>query len=168
MRELEIKLTGIQNPSETIIKIDDKSIELKKNKFGNLVGKYQTENDAVNIKIYKLLDIGGIFWFITQLFFFVISIFGIFDVHRKERCLIIDFESNIDLKDENKLTLQFNSPQENKKAVDVQTDLITHEITNNYYLDKQAKKTLKILRFAKILLTLVIIAAAIIILMSKL
>ncbi len=168
MRELEIKLTGVQNLGETIISIDDKPVNVKKNEFGNLVCKYQTENDRVNIKVYRILDIGGVLWFITQLFFFIISIFGIFDVHYKERCMVVDFEAEVDLKEENKLTLQFNTPQENAQAINIQTDLTSREVSNKYYLDAEAKKTLKGLRIAKIILALAIIVTVTILLFVKL
>ncbi len=168
MRELEIKLTGQQNSGETIIKVDDKPVNFVKNEFGNLVCRYQTENDKVNIKVYRMLDVGGFVWFITQLFFFLISIFGIFDIHRKERCLVIDYESEFDLKEENKLTLRLEYPQDNLKAIDVETDLNKREISNKYYLDATAEKTLKGLKITKILLTLAIIVTAIILLFIKL
>lgn len=168
MRELEIKLTGTQILGETIVNIDDKPAKFKKNGFGNLVYKYQTENDKVNIKVFRMLDVGGALWFITQLFFFIISIFGIFDIHHKERCIVIDFETEVDLKKENKLTLQVNTPQENAKAINIQTDLTSQEISNKFLLDAKAKKTLKGLKVAKILLTLVIIVTAIVMLMIKL
>lgn len=168
MKELEIKLTGQQNLGETVINIDDKPVKFRKNEFGSLICKYQTENDKVNIKVFRMLDVGGMLWFITQLFFFLISIFGIFDTHYKERCLVIDFETEVDLKEDNKITLQINSPKENENAIIVQTDLINQEVSNQYYLDTSAKKTLKILKFSKIFLTLAIIIAAIVVLMVKL
>lgn len=157
MRELEVKITGQQAHGESSIHIDGQPVTFKNNEFGSSVCKYQTEKDKLNIKIFRVLDVGGIVWFITQLLFFIISIFGIFDVHRKERCIIVDFEIDVDLKEENKITLQFGSPQEQGKAIEVQTDLAYEEVTNNFFVDVKAKKTLKILRVAKIILTLAIL-----------
>lgn len=168
MNNLEIKLTGVQNIDEIVVNVDDNPQKFKKNEFGSLICNYQTENDKVNIKVSRMLDCGGILWFITQLLFFIISIFGLLDIHHREKCLIIDFETEIDLKDENKITLQFNSQQENEKAINVQTDLTSQEISNKYYLDVKSKKTIKYLRLAKILLALAIIITTIIVLMIKL
>lgn len=167
MRDLEIRLSGPQSFGETNVSIDGQLVKFKKNEFGNVVCKYQTENEKVNIKVFRMLDVGGIVWFITQLFFFVVSIFGIFDVHRKERCIAVDFEAEVDLKEENKLALQFNSPKEEGKAINVQTDLTSKEISNKYYFDSKAKKTLKVLKFTKLFLALAIIAIAITVLMIK-
>lgn len=168
MKELELKLTGGQNLGEIVVNVDESPVKFKKNEFGSFVGKIQTDNDKANIKVFRMLDVGGLLWFVTQLFFFVISIFGIFDVHHKERCLVVDFECEVDLKEENKITLQPNSLQEDGKAIDIQTDLTCQEVTNKYYLDENAKKKLKILKFTKIFLALAIIGVAIAVLFIKL
>ncbi len=168
MRDVEIKLTGVHSLSETEVYVDDKPVKFKKNEFKNLVCKYSTESEKINIKVFKMLDIGGAVWFITQLFFFLISIFGLLDIHHRQRCMVIDFEMDVDLKEENKITLQFNSPQEDKDAIEIQTDLVNRVITNKYCLDVKAKKTLKALLITKIILALAIIATTIIILMVKL
>lgn len=165
MKDLEIKLIGGQNLGDFVVIIDDEPVDVKKNEFNSSLCRYQTEHDKVNIKIFRLLDVGGLIWFITQLFFFVISIFGIFDIHRKERCLIVDFEAEVDLKDVNKLTLRFNIPKENVQAVSIQTDLTFQEVSNKYYTDVKAKRTLKWLKITKIFLALAIIATAIALLM---
>lgn len=167
MKELEIKLTGQQNLGEITINIDDKPVQFKKNNFGNLVCKYQTENDKVNIKIARMLDVGGVLWFITQLLFFVISIFGILDIHHKQKCFVIDFEADVELKEESKILLQLNTPREDDKAISIETDLSVQEITNKVFVDKKAKKTLKILTISKIILALAIIGAIIAVLMVK-
>lgn len=167
MRTLEIKLAGAQNLGETVVSIDNEPVQFKENEFGSSVCKYQTENDKVNIKVYRLLDVGGFLWFITQLFFFVISIFGIFDVRRKERCLIVDFEAEIDLREENKLTLKFNVPKENAQAVGFQTNLTGRVLSNSYYLDTKAKRILKVLKITKLLLALAVIGVAIVVLVNK-
>lgn len=167
MKELEIKLTG-QSVGETIVSIDNTPIKFKKNSFGSSICKYQTEKSQVNIKITRYLDVGGFVWFLTQLFFFIISIFGIFDIYYKERCLVIDFDMDIELKEENKLTLHLNSLKENSKAIDIETDLVVKEKSNNYYLDTNAKETLKKLKLTKIFLAIAIIVITAIVLIVTL
>lgn len=162
MRDVEIKLTGRFGLDETVVAIDGTPADFKRQSSGGAVCDYHTENDRINIKLYRMLDVGGALWFIVRLVFFVISIFGIFDIHRKERCLVIDFDAEIDLKEcDNKITLQVNIPQENEKAVDVQTDLACRESANKYFTDTKAKKVLKALKWAKLLLAGAIIATVI-------
>lgn len=168
MKELEIKLTGAQKFNDLVFRIDDKDVKVKKNEFGNFVYKYQTENDRVNIKIFRVIDVGGALWFLTQLFFFVISIFGLFDIHRREKCLVIDYEAEVEMRVENRITLQLNNPQENAKAITPQTLLNYRETANVYYTDTKAKKIRIGLIFAKLFLALAIIATVIAVLIIKL
>ncbi len=156
MRELELKLTGWKVLGTVLVSIDDKPVKCKKNRYGNLVCNYQTESDRANIRIYRLLDVGGFVWFLTQIFFFLITIYGIFDVHRKERCWVIDFEAEVELKDTNYMTLQCNYPRENGNAINVQTDTVCRELSNSFFLDRKAKKTLKWLKLTKFLLAVAI------------
>lgn len=167
MKELEIKLTGRQRRGETVVCVDDNPVAFKKNKFGNLVCNYQTEHDKVNIKVYRLLDVGGVVWFFIQLFFFVISIFGLLDIRRRERCMVIDFEADVDLNQNSSVTLQVNSPKENEPAITVQTDLVCVEKSNEYFVDTKSRKILKGLRLTKLFLALAIIGSTIAILILK-
>lgn len=161
MKTLYLKITGSQNLSNTVVYIDNKPAELKRNEFQNLTCNYETENESVNVKIYKMLDVGGIWWFITQLLFFIISIFGIFDARTKNRALSLEYEADVELKDNSSLTLGLNVPKENGTAFKVETDLNLVGKTNKFFVDVNAKKKFKYLLISKILLTLAVIATVI-------
>ena len=161
MKTLNLKLTGSQNLTDTVVCIDDEEVKIKKNEFKNLTCNFQTEKDRVNLKIYKALDVGGVWWFLTQLFFFVISIFGIFDIHSKNRYLGLQYESEIDLTEDGNITLGCNRPKENAKAFEVETNLQTTEINNKFFVDEQAKRKLKILTISKVALFVIVVAVII-------
>ncbi len=167
MNEVAVKLTGQQALDGVMVQIDNQPIAFKKNKFGSLVGKYRTSNNKIKIRVFRFIDVGGFAWFITQLFFFLISIFGIFDIHQREKCLIIDYEAEVDLKADNQLTLQLNFPKEDGNAINTQTDLFCREISNKYYLDSQAKRVLGRLKVAKIFLALAIVVTTAAMLLMK-
>lgn len=167
MKELQIKLTGQLLAGNTVVAVDGEPVRFKKNEFGNIVSNYRTDKDRVNVKVFRMLDVGGIFWFLAQLFFFLISIFGIFDVHRKERCIVIDYEAEIELGEVNSLVLRVNRPQENSKAVEIETELSVREISNVYYVDAKAKKKLKALRIAKLILAAAVIAIIVIAVVAR-
>lgn len=164
MKKIEIKLTGVHNTLNPVVIVDNQMINFKKNKQGNLVYLFETEKDTIKIKANRFLDVGGIAWFFIQILFFLISFLGLFDVHQKESCMGIDFEMIVDLKEENKISLQFMPQKENKKAILVHTDLVCQEVANSYYLDTQAKKKLKYLKWIKIGVTILIIVTATILL----
>lgn len=167
MKTLNIKLNGTQYLNNAIVYVDNKQVKFKQNEFKNLVSKVETDSDKVTIKVYKALDVGGVVWFITQLFFFLISIFGIFDVYTKNRYLALCFECDVNLKDENNITLSCKKPVNNEKAFEVETDLIVSELENKFYIDEAAKKKLKWLLISKIILAVAIVATVIIVLVTK-
>ena len=145
MKELNLKITGEKNLGNTLIYIDKKPVKFKRNEFKNLVYNYKTMQDKVKIDVYKFLDVGGVWWFLTQIFLFLISIFGIFDVHSKNRYICLDCSFELDLKENNNVTLRCNTPKENTKAIEIESDLKITEISNEYFVDKKAKKIIAIL-----------------------
>lgn len=167
MNILNIKLTGERNLGNAVLLIDGEQTRFRKNKFGNIVASHQTEKEKVKIEVYRALDVGGVLWFITQLFFFIISIFGLFDIHLKQRYMGLVYEAKIELKEENNIVLRCNIPRDNSKVFDVETNLVIEEIENKFYVDEKAKKTLKILLISKIVLALAIIGIAIAIIITQ-
>lgn len=161
MKELNIKISGESYLHNAYISIDGKPVKFKRNQFKNFEYRHQTEQDKVKIQICKYADIGGFFWFITQLFFFVISIFGIFDTHAKNKGLCLDYVLDVDLRDEaNNLTIRCNPPRENQKAIEIETGLQIEEQNNNYLIAKNAKKKFKTLKISKIICAIAIVVIA--------
>ncbi len=161
MRELDLKLTSYECLENVLVKIDGKPFEMKKEKSGTLGGHYRTESEIVKIEVFKMLDVGGPLWFIVQLFFFVITLFGLIGIHHKEKCFVIDFEIEVELEEHSELTLQLNPPKQDERAIEFETSLAGNEISNMYLFDKEAKRTLKLLKIVKIILALAIIATVI-------
>ena len=110
MKELEIKLTGTQSLDYAVVLVDDQPLKFKRNDFGNYVCRYQTDQEQINLQVARTIDVGGVYWLLAQIFFFIISLFGLFDTHHKENCLAIDFSTEVDLQDDNQLTLQAETP----------------------------------------------------------
>lgn len=167
MKVLNLKLTGGASLGDVEVRVDGQPIQFKKNEFSNVMSMYQTDHDIVRIEIYRMLDIGGPLWFITQLFFFLISLFGILDIHRKEKCIIINFAMDVTLEEVSHVTLKGNPPKIDAKAIDVETDVKIDEISNQYQLDNEARKKMKWLRIAKALVAIITIAIILVVLMVK-
>lgn len=168
MNQLNLQITGESNLENAVIEIDGKPVNLKRNKSKKLAYSHSTTQDKAVIRICKYLDVGGVVWFLTQIFFFLISIFGIFDLHSKNRCLCFDYFLEVDLQENSDVKLYCKPPRENQPAIQVETELQTAESGNVYFVNKKAKRTLKGLRITKILLTIAIIILAVIIVVMKL
>lgn len=157
MNKIALKLTG--NKAGMAVHIDGKPLVAKKNNFKNSAVEYVTEKEKVKIEVFRYADVGGVGWFLLQLVFFLVSIFGIFDVRRRERCVMPFFAIEAELAETNALTLKPNPPRAGQRAFEIETDARVNEIVNEYYFDEKAKKTLKALLAVKIVLAIAVIAA---------
>lgn len=114
MNQLTLKITGSSYLNNAHLLIDNQPIRMKKNKFGSTIATYHTKKDKVNLKLVTYLDHGGIFWYFTQLYFFIISVFGIFDTHEKVKYTIISYDADILVQKNTNITLQCNTKKGNK------------------------------------------------------
>ena len=157
MNVLDLKLTGA--PAGTVIRIDGAPLKTRKNKFKNGEARYETEKNSVRIEAFRYADVGGAVWFVLQLVFFLISIFGIFDMRRREKCIKPCFAADVALTGADVVTLKANHPRAGQRAFEIQTDARINELSNEYYLDGKEKKKLKALLVAKILVAVAAVAA---------
>ena len=162
MNTLNLKLIGTARVNPTVL-IDGKPAKLKKNEFGGFSCSYNTENSKAKVEIYKYLEISGKYWFLVQFFFFLISILGIFNPRLDKKCIVLDCSFDIDLNETNNVTFKFNQLKDEGEAVTIEGDCNVDTISNSYFVDKQAKKRMKILRIAEIFTWVAVIAVVAII-----
>ena len=157
MDKLTVILNGYAS-KDTMFLIDGQKAKFKNNKFGNKEFEYQTEKSDATIIIKRFLEINSKFWLLWQLLFFVISVFGIFDMHGSKGYFVVDCEFKISLNEDTKVTLKMNDSPQKTTACQIECNTSYEEIKNQYFIDEQAKKRGKKLIFAKIITTLLIIA----------
>lgn len=81
MAKLDIRIAGGQQHNFRVT-ADGVPVRMKRNRYGNQVGTVETDNPAVGITIETVNELSSPLWLIASVFFFIISIFGIFDVRR--------------------------------------------------------------------------------------
>ncbi|NCB48805.1 MAG: hypothetical protein EOM55_04245 [Clostridia bacterium] len=161
MKNLSVKISGTAKQNNLVF-IDDKEVKLNKNSFGSYSYDVQTEKDSVNIKIKSILEINSKMWFLTNIFFFIISIFGIFDYRLPKKCLSISFETNVKLKNEqNDISISLLTQQVGKPCAEIKTECGVEEIKNFCEQNIIALKRLKTLRITKIFLWIALIVAVV-------
>lgn len=166
MKNLTIKISGAGKQNNLIF-IDDKEVKLKKNSFGSYDHTVQTEKDTVNIKIKSLLEINSKMWFLTNIFFFIISVFGIFDIRLPKKCLAVSFEENVKLHGEqNEITIALLTQNADKPCATVKSECEVEEVKNICVQDAVALKRRKTLKTTKILLWVALIITGIVILFT--
>lgn len=150
MKELNLKIKGTKKINPTI-EVDGKIVKLKKNSFGNYEGKVQVQNDQVNIKVYRYLELNSKFWFLKSLLYFIVSIFGIFDSIKEKKCIVIDFCAKLNMQNIDNATLELNANNltTQGQAFKIISNCELEEISNGYYVDTKANKRRKFLNVVK-------------------
>ena len=91
---LKIKMGYAKN---TTITVDGSKVKFTKDKYGNYTYIHKTESNIANVKIINYLDINTKHWFISNIIFFIISLFGILDKKFDKSFIVKDCEFNVNL-----------------------------------------------------------------------
>ena len=144
--------------------VDGQKVDNKEKKY-NAPMKYEvsTDNDTVNVVIKKTFEINSKLYILKFLFYYIISVFGIFDV-REKVFKTMDVEFFVDLKKTQIVNMRLNAYSEGGAAVIVDENAVVIE-RNAFYEDQTAKARYKTLKKVKIIFTVAafLIAAAIIV-----
>lgn len=166
MNQVNIKVTG-GIKLHPVIFIDGKQFKVKKNEFGSLQVAYETEKDSMDLQIFKYLELGGKFWFLFAILFFIISVFGILNPFYDRKCIVIDCHYVIKLKEKNDINIVFNNLVDQGRAIEIKTENEVEEIKNMFYVDKKVKKRWIILIVTQVCVWVAIIVTAITLLATR-
>ncbi len=166
MKELRIKISGIRKLSPLFL-VDDKQVQFKKNQFGSYEHTVQTESDSVNIKIKTFLELNSKWWFVAGIFFFIISIFGIFDYRYPKNCAKISLDLNAKVnQNREELEIHLFKSTGQKTCAEIKGNLEVEEVENSFIVDAVAQKRRKTLRTTKLVLWLTLAATLIVLLFT--
>ncbi len=151
MKQLTLHVKGAGRINPTIM-IDGHRVKTKKNKFGTLDIQYATEKEKVEVAIYRHLQLASPFWLLIELFFYLISIFGILDSARQKTNIVLDCKFLVDLtgQESGEVNVAVLVTKQNGDAIKIDSPLPTEIISNLYCVDKTIKRRQTILKWLKI------------------
>ena len=158
MAKLELNITGYNDTLNSML------INSKKQKLGGLnqgIRKCYFEGDKAEIVIFKTHQYIGKFWWLWSIFFYLISIFGIFDSYYNKRCLVVDFRFNVNLDKDKTINLKIQNFEDGGKYAEIESVEEFEEISNIQYFDKDAQKKHKKMKKIKFLLFVLIAIATV-------
>lgn len=153
-----LKLTVANAVRDCRFYIDGKQIALERGANGVQTAVWNTEREEAEIEIYKISELNGRLWFLSAIFFFVISCFGIFNSRYDKRCISVRYKAIVRLGQNTDLRLEFNRFAEGQPALSCFCDSSAEERENCFFTDKQAKKRFKLLTVVEVFLWLALIA----------
>ena len=166
MNNLKVKLRD-RKMKDLLIQIDGQTPQFKKGENGIFETNFETEKNTVSIKIFKCMEIQSKFWFLWQMLFFFISIFGIFNKRLDKKCVVIDSEFVVSVSENS--TIEFSLRHTTKSdLIQFATIEKISVVKNISFVDNKLKKRMKILKLTKIftILALIILSITLLIFLS--
>lgn len=147
MNKLTLKIKAVQKG--TFVYVDDKQQTYKKDRFSNRIYTLFTEKKQISLKIYKYQDLNTKYWWLYEIMYFFLSIFGLFDIKGKQNYYVIKYEALIDLNEETNVDLAYDY-KAGQAFKQIKTNTELHEVQNQKQISKQAKKRSKIVLWSRI------------------
>ena len=129
---------------------------------------FQTESDTAEVVLYETHQYTGKLWFLKWLFFYIISVFGIFDIKQNRRCLVTHLRFTIDNKVDSYTIVTFNDIKNSDRVASLQTSCPLTEIANEQYYDKKAQTIHKRINLLKFFITVALIIGLAVLLVNAL
>lgn len=159
MNNVNLKFVNCSNLKPSI-EVDGNSLKLKKDNFGALTTEYATNSSQIKIEINKYYDVLGPWWFLTHIFFFIISVFGILDIRPDKKCISLKTTFIINVQENSKVKFVFKTRKNGEKAIEATCENceVVQEDGNVYYVEEQAKSRYKVLRITKVFIWIATVA----------
>ena len=147
MPNLTIYIKNFSSLKPTIF-INDKEVRVKK-KDGKQACIINNCEPHAKLRIENYHPLNQKFGMFFAYFFFIISLLGIFDLRYRAKEKRLLFSAELDLIDDSKLEVHYNTFSKDDVAIDLQSNFSYTILTNQYLLDKNLKRKITILKFLK-------------------
>ena len=145
----------------TDVYVDGEIINFKKKKK-RYIAEHSSHNETAELIIKSYSRYQTRWWFLIEMFFFLVSIFGVFDQRFGKYCYTTHCKIKLNLQSETNVKLRIITPRNNGAVVKVEGDCESEEVENIYKIDETAKKRQKILKISKIITFVAILALVVV------
>lgn len=139
MVKLELEFNGFHNKIDSLY-VDGKVPKLKKKDNGNRYCVIETDKPEVEVSMCKAHQYVGKRWFWWQLFCFIISAFGIFDMKQDNKCMVVDCRFKVVLKEDTKILIKRAGFVDGGEYITFDNNEKVNILTNKQFIDKDAQK----------------------------
>ena len=167
MRNIEFIVNG-KHKSLSNFYVNGKKMTLVDRPDGMRSAFAQVDGDRADCVIYKTHEYGGKLWWLFNILYYIISVFGIFDIKQDKSCSVVDCRFRLNLtQDTTKAYISICDVKEDKFAI-IDTIAEIEEFSNKKYIDYIGVKRRNILKWIKIAIFLGCLIAGIAVLIAKL
>lgn len=157
MSKINLEFVGFKALEGSIL-VNDKIVKLKKQKNKNYNCEVETEEKTCNVVVYKSHFYTGKGWFWWNLLYFVVSVFGLFDIKQDKKCVVYDGRFTLTFDGDINVVIKRQDFVDGGKLASLETSAQVEELTNVQYYDKEARKRHRKMKKFKIAATIITIA----------
>lgn len=161
MSVLNIKVRSLKKYAVQVL-VDGRRVKGKSDKTGNMVYTYHTDNAETKVEIFNVNELSSPLWWLWSIFYFFISVFGIFDSGYGNNFFDVRCNFSVDTTSDANLQVKIgvsdNGARHNVWQCDTCATPIANEFSKNELLQKRIKSN-KILKVFLWILTIAIVVA---------
>lgn len=165
MKKMSLSLRGGERFSP-VVKVNGKALRMKKNGFGSFNADIETEEEFV-LEIYTWNSLNSPLWFLWEILYFIVSLLGIFDWFRDREYLMVNYRARITANDGANVVLKYLPAEDGQKAIACEGDCAVSEEQNVYLQDNKCRTRSRVVKAAKCVAWIAIIAAVIAIIIKN-
>lgn len=136
--------------ARAVVTVNDKRVCLKKSTHDGCVGVYSTDESIVTLKIQSLPhELNEKYWWLWEIFYYIISICGLFNTFIKRNYFTYSFDCKIALSGNTDVCLRMNPQIDGESAFEVKLGEVIEYGVNSYTYNKNIKRRAVIVRLCK-------------------
>lgn len=137
MARLELEIHGYNTAFDRMT-INGKEQKIKKNKDGTRTCIADIDTKEAEVVISKGHYYSDKLWWLWNSLYFIISLFGIFDIKLNSRFLVNNTKFKVGINGDTKVVLRVRDFEDGGKFLDIESEAKIEETANTYYYDKEA------------------------------
>lgn len=153
------------NHSVPNVRINDKTVKLKRDKYG----RYRTQYDGegmVEIELYQFYELESPKWWLYALLVWIVGIFGIFSGKFDTKCFKCNYKTTISLDRDRDLELSLVMPQDGGRVINCDQDASLDNPTNIYQERADIAKRAKRYNMLRGISIVVVLAVAVVLILK--
>lgn len=166
MSLLTIKVRSLKKYAVQV-SVDGRRVKGKSDKTGNMIYTYHTDEDRAKVEIFNVNELSSSLWWLWSIFYFFISVFGIFDPGYGNNFFDVRCNFSVDTTRDANLQVKIGTSDNGIRCNVWQCDTCATPIDNEFSKNERLQRRIKSNKILKVFLWIVTIAIVVTITASK-
>ena len=160
MSLLTIKVRSLKKYAVQVL-VDGRRVKGKSDKTGNMIYTYHTDEDKAKVEIFNVNELSSPLWWLWSIFYFFISVFGIFDSGYGNNFFDVRCNFFVDTTRDANLQVKIGANVDGTRSNVWQCNTVATPIDNEFCKNQLLQKRIKNNKILKVFLWILTIAIAV-------